>query len=68
MPDCIKMNFHLQQKLNSTYKNDSMDSVMSNDKKIELYHQLSDEWGKAVMYARILSFALSPFYILIYMF
>ena len=45
-----------------------MDSVMSNDKKIELYHQLSDEWGKAVMYARILSFALSPFYILIYMF
>ena len=68
MPDCIKMNIHLQQKLNSTYMNDSMDSVMSNDQGIELYHQLSDVWGKAAMYARILIFTLSPFYILIYIF
>ena len=38
--------------LNSTYMDDSMDSVMSSEQAIELYHQLSDVWGKAAMYAR----------------
>ena len=38
--------------LNSTYMDDSMDSVMNNEQAIELYHQLSDVWGKAAMYAR----------------
>ena len=31
---------------------DSMNSVMNNEQAIELYHQLSDVWGKAAMYAR----------------
>ena len=30
----------------------SMDLVMNNEQAIELYHQLSDVWGKAAMYAR----------------
>ena len=38
--------------LNSTYMDDSMDSVMNNEQAIDLYHQLSDVWGKAAMYAR----------------
>lgn len=38
--------------LNSTYMDDSMDSVMSDEQAIELYHQLSDVWGKAAMFAR----------------
>ena len=38
--------------LNSTYMDDSMDSVMNNEQAIKLYHQLSDVWGKAAMYAR----------------
>ncbi|KAH3693016.1 hypothetical protein DPMN_193353 [Dreissena polymorpha] len=38
--------------LKSTYMDDSMDSVTSEEKAIELYHQLSDLWSKAGMCAR----------------
>ncbi|KAL5018700.1 hypothetical protein ScPMuIL_004422 [Solemya velum] len=36
----------------STYMDDSMDSVENTDKAIELYQQLSELWGKAIMLAR----------------
>ena len=38
--------------LNSTYMDDSMGSLTSSEQAIELYHQLSDLWGKAAMHAR----------------
>ena len=36
--------------LKSTYMDDSMDSVITDDDDIELYKQLSELWGKANMY------------------
>ncbi|XP_052806668.1 uncharacterized protein LOC128235920 [Mya arenaria] len=38
--------------IESTYMDDSMDSVGSEEEGIELYHQLSQLWLKAEMYAR----------------
>ena len=38
--------------MNSTYMDDSMESVINEKQAIELYHQLCDVWGKAAMYAR----------------
>ena len=36
----------------STYMDDSMDSVKTCDEAIKLYKELSEVWGKAIMYAR----------------
>ncbi|XP_071149222.1 uncharacterized protein [Mytilus edulis] len=38
--------------LESTYMDDSMDSVINDEQGIELYNQLSQLWAKAGMYAR----------------
>ena len=38
--------------LNSTYMDDSMDSIENNEKGVELYQQLSMMWEKSGMHAR----------------
>ena len=38
--------------LNSTYMDDSMDSVQDEEKGVQLYHQLAALWNKAAMHAR----------------
>ena len=38
--------------LQSTYMDDSLDSVKEEQKGIELYHQLKSSWAKAGMHAR----------------